>query len=123
MNKYVKGSSLLLYLLAILTFFILGLIYAGLTDAGKNQGLAGGAIVLGYGVVGSIIGVITSLFVVGYARDGLVGKLNKIIGALLGVGIAFIVIRAQVLRKSAKEETEIVTPSQQTTAPAVPKNQ
>lgn len=57
-----KPYSFLLYFLALIAFFFLGIIYAGLINAGKGQMLAGGAIVLGYGVIGAFIGFIISLF-------------------------------------------------------------
>lgn len=56
-----RPYSILLYFLAVLLGFILGLMYAGLIDAGKGQMLAAGAIVLGYGVLGSGIGLMAAL--------------------------------------------------------------
>ena len=58
-----KPSSLLLYLLAIIASFFVGLSIAGLIEAGKHQALAGGAIVLGYGVMGAVIGLLIALFI------------------------------------------------------------
>ena len=51
MKKLFRPQSLLMYLLTILVFAIIGLPYAGFIDAGKNQGLAGGAIVMSYGIM------------------------------------------------------------------------
>jgi hypothetical protein len=42
--------------------FIAGTFIAGIAGAGKNQGLAGGAIVLGYGVAAAFIGLILAYF-------------------------------------------------------------
>ena len=61
-HHMIKPYSFLLYFLALLCFFFIGVSYAGFVDAGKNQGLAGGAIVLGYGVMSASIGLIASLF-------------------------------------------------------------
>tara|TARA_R110000850_G_scaffold150497_1_gene273193 strand:- start:91835 stop:92827 length:993 start_codon:yes stop_codon:yes gene_type:complete len=63
MKKILKPASLLFNVLTLLVFFLLGLFYAGLTGAGKNQGLAGGAIVLGWGVLFGGIAFITSFFI------------------------------------------------------------
>lgn len=51
MKKIFKPASLLFSFLAVLVLFIVGIYFAGLIDAGRNQGLAGGAIVLGWGVL------------------------------------------------------------------------
>jgi hypothetical protein len=41
-----KLACLKLYILMLLFFFLVGIYYAGITEAAKNKGLAGGAIVL-----------------------------------------------------------------------------
>ena len=61
MNWLIKAW---LFIAIILASFLLGLFIAGWVDAGKGQGLAGGAIVLSYGVVGAIIGLLLSVFIV-----------------------------------------------------------
>lgn len=63
MKKIFKPASLLFNILSLLSFFILGLLFAGWINAGKGQMLAGGAIVLGYGVLFGGIGLILSFFV------------------------------------------------------------
>ncbi len=62
MKKLLKPACIGLYLLMLLFFFVVGLYYADITDAGKNQGLAGGAIVLGYGVMFAGLGFVASFF-------------------------------------------------------------
>ena len=62
MKKLFKPASLLLYFLTILSFFLAGFLYAALTGAGKGQGLAGGAIVLGYGVLSAGVAFVISIF-------------------------------------------------------------
>ena len=57
-----KPYSFLLYFLSIIASFFIGVTYAGLIEAGKGQMLAGGAIVLGYGVMAAGIGLVLSLF-------------------------------------------------------------
>ncbi|MDX1317257.1 MAG: hypothetical protein R3262_06895, partial [Xanthomarina gelatinilytica] len=61
-HQAVKPYSFLMYFLAIIAFFFLGIVYANITEAGKGQMLAGGAIVFGYGVIGAFIGLCLSIF-------------------------------------------------------------
>jgi MFS family permease len=75
----VKPYNLLLYLLAILTSFFAGLSYAAMIDAGKGQGLAAAAIVLGYGVIAAVIGLIVALFVAHQVRRKTIFRLNVIL--------------------------------------------
>lgn len=56
--------------------FVLGLYFADAIDAGKNQGLAGGAIVLGYGVLFGGIGFIASFIIVKFAATKFIIKIN-----------------------------------------------
>ncbi len=63
MKKIVKPASLLFSVLSLLMFFIIGMYFAGLIEAGKNQGLAGGAIVLGWGVIFAGIAFVLSFLV------------------------------------------------------------
>ena len=60
-NKMLKPYSWALYFLTVFALFFAGLNYAGTIEAGKDQGLAGGAIVLGYGVAGAGIGLFIAL--------------------------------------------------------------
>ncbi len=62
MKKIFKPASLLFSFLCVLVFFIVGVYYAGFIEAGKNQGLAGGAIVLGWGVLFAAIALVLSFF-------------------------------------------------------------
>lgn len=78
-HQMLKPYSFLLYFLAILTFFFVGLTYAGIIEAGKNQGLAGGAIVLGYGVMGAFFGFIAALFVANRTNRKIIFRLNIIL--------------------------------------------
>jgi len=62
MKKLLKPACLLFNILSLILFFFIGLLYAGWIDAGKNQGLAGGAIVLGYGVIFAFVALLISFF-------------------------------------------------------------
>lgn len=61
-SKMLKAYSFLFYLICLLFGFFLGVSYAVITEAGKDQMLAAGAIVIGYGVISAIIAFILSLF-------------------------------------------------------------
>ncbi|MEO9512166.1 MAG: hypothetical protein ABJN84_18135 [Flavobacteriaceae bacterium] len=77
--QMLKPYSLLLYLLALIAFFFVGLTYAGLVGAGKNQGLAGGAIVFGYGIVIAAIGLLVALFLAKRASRKTIIKSNVVL--------------------------------------------
>jgi mannose/fructose/N-acetylgalactosamine-specific phosphotransferase system component IID len=54
--------NVLFFVLCFLAGFFAGIMVATLVDAGKGQMLAGGAIVLGYGVVGAVLGLVVALY-------------------------------------------------------------
>jgi hypothetical protein len=64
MSKYSWIYNTLFVLLAILAFFLAGIFFVLVFDLAKGQGLAGGAIVLGYGVMGGGIGLVLSIIVI-----------------------------------------------------------
>lgn len=78
-NQMLKPYSFLLYFLAFITCFFIGISYAGLIEAGKGQMLAGGAIVLGYGVMGALIGFVISLFVAKKLNRKIIIRINIIL--------------------------------------------
>jgi hypothetical protein len=61
MNNLIRPASLLLYLLAVITCFLVGMYIAGITNAGEGQGLAGGAIVLWYGIIAAFAAFLFAL--------------------------------------------------------------
>ena len=58
-----KLYNLVLYPLALICSFLIGILIAVLADAAEGQMLAGGAIVLGYGVLGAIIGLVAAIWI------------------------------------------------------------
>lgn len=108
MRNLFKPASFLFYVLALICFFFIGLFIAKNTGAGENQGLAGGAIVLFYGIVTAGIALIVS-FLAAYSLElKYIITLNKILGALLlvlGVTIFFLV-----KAKQNEKTDEIVVP-------------
>lgn len=79
MKKLINPASLFLYFFTIIVFFFVGIYAAKLIGAGKNQMLAGGAIVFFYGVVSSIIAVIGALFVAHGVNHSTIIRINKIL--------------------------------------------
>ena len=79
MKQLLNAPSIFLYFLAIIAFFFVGVSYAGWVEAGKNQGLAGGAIVIGYGVVAAFIALISALFIAYYIKRPVIVKINVVL--------------------------------------------
>lgn len=83
MKKLLKLANIGFYFLMLLVFFVLGLYFAGFIDAGKGQGLAGGAIVVGYGVLFSGIAFIASFFIAYFLETSMIKKLNWLLLVVL----------------------------------------
>lgn len=98
-----KPYSFFMYFLALIAFFFLGLIYAGITDAGKGQMLAGGAIVFGYGVIGAFIGLCLSLFLAHYLKRSLIIKINGLLALIIVASFGYFTIKYQ---KRQREKIE-----------------
>lgn len=105
-HQMFKAYSFLMYFLAIIAFFFLGLIYAGITEAGKGQMLAGGAIVFGYGVIGGFIGLCLAL-VLGYnLKRHLIIKINVLLTLIIAASFTYFTIKYQ-KRQKIKEQQKI----------------
>ena len=116
MKKLIKPASLLFYFQTILVFFFVGVSYSGLTHAAKGQGLAGGAIVVGYGVMFAFIAFIVSIIVVYNVKVQIIVITNRILAIVLIIAIGIITYRfinQQQNDKPAKEYPK------KTTSPAV----
>ena len=94
MKRFLNAACLLFYLLAIIDFFFIGVGYAVLSDAGKNQGLAGGAIVFMYGVYAAFFAWLVSIAVVYLVPHKTIVLLNKILGCLTLILVLFLVYLA-----------------------------
>ncbi len=112
-----KPRSFLLYFLGLITCFFIGLSYAGLVEAGKHQGLAGGAIVLGYGVVAAGIGLILALFAAWKANGKTVFRLNIILALCILAFVTYFHFKYQAREKDKHQEREDIE------QPTTPKNQ
>jgi hypothetical protein len=67
----------------LLAFFIIGLYYAAYVDAGKGAGLAGGAIVVGYGIMFGGIAFIASFFIAHFLEISKIKIINWVLLALI----------------------------------------
>lgn len=94
MNRIFKPASLLMYVLVGLVFFVVGAAVSGVADVAKGQGLAGGAIVVYYGIVTAIVAFIASLFIAYKTSNDAVVRINKIFGVLLLLVVCIVVFRA-----------------------------
>ena len=103
MKKLFKPACLFLYLLTIIVFFFIGTFYVGISGAAKNQGLAGGAIVLWYGLNYAFFAFLASLFLAYHASPGTIVRVNKILGITFLVVIS-IFVYLFIQRKKAKAE-------------------
>ena len=105
-HQALKPYSFLLYFLAFITSFFIGLTYAGIVEAGKGQMLAGGAIVLGYGVIGAFFGLILAIFIAVKANRSLIMKLNIFLALAIVAFFSYYTINYQ-KRQKVKEKGKI----------------
>ena len=85
MKSYFQAFKLLFYLLSTFLFFLLGMILAGVSGAADGQGLAGGAIVLFYGLIAAGIALIFSIVAGSYFPKNIILKLNYAFASLIVV--------------------------------------
>ncbi len=97
MKEYFKLSNLLFYLLITFIAFFLGMVFAGITGAGKGQGLAGGAIVFGYGIISAGVSFVISIVLAQWFGSAIVVRLNKIMLVVLAVMMALLIYRYQTM--------------------------
>ncbi len=82
-NKYFRLSSFGFYLLSLLLCFILGLYAAKISGAAEGQMLAGGAIVLMWGLMFAIVGLFIAIVVLSYTSRKIIVRINWILLVLL----------------------------------------
>jgi hypothetical protein len=102
MKKLFKPACILFYFLMIIASFLIGLFIAKLVGAGKGQMLAGGAIVVFYGMVSSGIGLMLSFVVAYYLQTRILIRINIILGFVLIIFMSFGVYKF-VNREQAQE--------------------
>lgn len=83
MKNFFKPARLAFYVLMLFVFFLIGLFFAGYIEVGKNEGLAGGAIVLGYGVMFGGIAFVASFFIAHLLEISKIKVINWVLLAVL----------------------------------------
>ncbi|MDN3689593.1 hypothetical protein [Cyclobacterium jeungdonense] len=121
MKKLLKPASLLFNVLCLLVFFLAGTFFAGWIEAGKNQGLAGGAIVFGWGILFAGIAFIVSLILTYHLihRKIVIGNWVLLTCLLMGYGITHyrFVQRDKLQKEEAIPDLEKPISPQETTKP------
>lgn len=107
MKRFFSVRNILFYLLTLVLFFLLGTITSGLAGAGKNQGLASGAIVLGYGVIAGFIAFILAIISVQVIKEKLVKSLNIIFACIIAIIIIILIYRFQTRESSESNNLQI----------------
>lgn len=115
MKNTFKPASFLCYVLTLIAFFFGGMFLSAFTGAAEGQGLAGGAIVMFYGLVTALIALILAVI---FATQASIKKI-KIANIILGVIVlglaAFTVSRIMENRPLQEPERQ-----QQPTTPVAP---
>ena len=98
----------------LMTFFAVGMYFAYFIGAGKNQGLAGGAIVFGYGVIFGVIALVISFILVRFVKVKLIIKFNWILLLSTIIIYGVTILRFQErnkkdVQKELKKEPQSVT--------------
>lgn len=83
MKKLLKPACIVFYLLTLFTFFLIGLFFAKFIGAGKSQGLAGGAVVMGWGTIFGGSALVLSIIIAYYVQLKTLVKLNFVLFAIL----------------------------------------
>ncbi len=115
MKNLFKPASFALYLLSIPIFFIVGIMVAKWTGAGEGQMLAGGAIVLGYGVMGSGIGLVLALIYAYLSPVKRIIRTNWVLLVLMLIGYGYNYYQYTQRKKDKEPEQEV---PRETTGPA-----
>ena len=77
-HRMLKWSSLLFYLFPFVLFFFIGCSVAGMSGVADNQGLAAGAIVIGYGILAGVFSLVPALFVASKTNSKQLIRINFI---------------------------------------------
>ncbi len=119
-HPMLKPYGFLMYFLAIVAFFFVGVTYAGIIEAGKNQMLAGGAIVLGYGVMGSFAGLCLALFVAYRSGRKTIIRINIILLVSILSFWAYYTVKYQKRQKEKQEQNRQEMEQREKTRPVAP---
>ena len=99
-----KLINLLFYILTFLSFSLIGMITSKFLGMADGQGLAGGAIILGHGIITRIIAFIISIFISTKFHSRTIKRINKIYLFILSIFILVGLFR--ILTIEEKGETD-----------------
>ena len=116
-HQMLKLYSLLLYPLTLIAFFFVGISYAGIMEAGKNQGLAGGAIVFGYGIMAAVIGLVLALFVAYRTKRKIIFRLNIVLAISIAVFYVYYHLKFLERQKTKAQEKQNIEQPKRPTSP------
>lgn len=106
MRDLFKPLNLLFYMLSFIVFLFSGMILASVIGAAKDQGLAAGAIVLGYGVFSGFIALIAAIIVAKLTNRKVVVTLVKIFSILFLLLTAFFIFRYKNLKSQSDPDNQ-----------------
>ena len=115
-KRIFAASSFGLYILAFLLFFMVGLFAAMLFGAGKDQMLAGGPIVLFWGLIFAVLAVVASVILALHTSPKTIVTVNWVLLVIVVLlyGIGYYSFNKRSNNESAPE------PPTQTTVPLEP---
>lgn len=109
MKKLFSPAAILLYVLSFLVLFFVGATIAGMAGVGKGQGLAAGAIVFGYALMFSMVGLTGAVYTAWRAERKTIAKTNWVLAVLVLAILVVVFIRFQTM-KSENEESGFEKP-------------
>lgn len=118
MKKLLTLRNIAFYLLMFVFFTVIGILFAKLIEAGKDQMLAGGAIVLGYGIMFGGVAFLTAPFIAYRIEAKLIKRLNWGMLIVLLVGYLFLRFTSDTLNDNIDQEE--YQPPSKPTSPAEP---
>jgi len=101
-------------LLVFVVFWVVGMIVSGLIGAGDNQGLAGGAIIVGYGFIAGCAGVILALVLLNTLKRDIIVKLNIGFSVVLVILAGILTYRFLNQKNEHKQDKQIPVPTKPT---------
>jgi hypothetical protein len=107
-------SGFIFCLMAFVVFMVIGMFISGLSGAGDGQGLAAGAIVVGYGMMVGLGGILLAIILLKKLSWEVIKKINIGLGVLMLVIAAALYYRISTQIEELKEETlpkEVTAPA------------
>ena len=94
-----KLTTLLFYFLMFTNFLFIGMIIIAVLGFGESQGLAGGAIILFYGIISAVISLFVSFSLIKHLTSKSLKKVNRILLILFAIFLILFTYRLISLQK------------------------